>query len=184
MKIVPIILSIFVFFFLTINVYAHVVVKPTKVGIGSFQTFTIGVPNEKDIATVGMRLIIPSGLEGVTPHVKQGWNIEVKKQGQGDDEVVTEIVWSDGSIPVGLQDDFLFSAQVPAQESKLSWKAYQTYADGSIVVWDKDFQTQVIDDLADIEKTTASDKASLLNAAAIIISLLALGISLHGNWKK
>jgi hypothetical protein len=58
----------------------------------------------------------------------------------GDDdhvsEEVKELIWMNGSIPVGQRDDFVFSAQAPADESTLVWKAYQTYADGTVVAWD------------------------------------------------
>lgn len=63
---------------------AHVVVKPAQVNVGSFQTFTIGVPVEKASGTIGVRLIVPEGLEYVTPNVKSGWRIEVKKDTKGE----------------------------------------------------------------------------------------------------
>jgi hypothetical protein len=50
--------------------------------------------------------------------------------------MVAEIVWSGGSIPVGQRDDFFFSAKAPAEETTLTWKAYQTYADGNVVSWE------------------------------------------------
>ena len=56
---------------------AHVGVKPSEVGVGSFQTFTVGVPNERDVPTTQVRLVLPEGLEHITPNVKQGWTIEV-----------------------------------------------------------------------------------------------------------
>lgn len=117
---------------------AHVVVRPAEVGIGAFQTFTIGVPTEKDIATVGVRLVIPEGLEHTRPNVKPGWKISIKKTGEGEEAVVSEISWTGGWIPADQRDDFFFSAKVPSTETKLLWKAYQTYSDGSVVSWDVD----------------------------------------------
>jgi uncharacterized protein YcnI len=130
---------------------AHVTVKPEEVGIGKYQTFTVNVPNEKESPTTGLRLIIPQGLEHVSPNSKPGWNIEIKKIGVSmkgevlntgekapDPETVTEIVWTGGSIPEGQRDEFMFSAKVPAGEGEIIWKAYQTYADGEIVAWDQD----------------------------------------------
>src|SRR5262245_6122899 len=100
-------------------VSAHVVVKPQEVGIGAFQTFTIGVPVEKDFATTEVRLVLPNGLQHVTPNVKNGWNIEVKKSGEGENAKATEIIWSGNVIPSGFREEFSFSAQVPAKEAKL-----------------------------------------------------------------
>jgi len=121
---------------LPVFVSAHVTVKPNEVGVGAWQTFNVSVPVEKDIATVGVRLIIPAGLEYVTPNVKPGWKVDTVKMGEGEEAMVHEIKWTGGSIPAGMRDDFFFSAHVPAEEGILQWKAYQTYADGSIVSWD------------------------------------------------
>lgn len=128
---------------------AHVVVSPKEVGIGKFQTFTVGVPVEKEVATTGLRLVVPEGLNYVTPNVKPGWRVEVKKEPvmkdgkqvmseDGDEKVerVSEISWAGGQIPAGQRDEFLFSAQTPSAAGALAWKAYQSYADGSVVAWD------------------------------------------------
>jgi hypothetical protein len=44
-------------------------------GVGAFQTFSIGVPSEKDIATAGLRLVLPPEVSFVTPNVKSGWAV-------------------------------------------------------------------------------------------------------------
>lgn len=110
---------------------AHVSVKPGQVGVGAFQTFSVSVPSEKPIATTNVRLELPEGLHNVSPTVKPGWTINLVKDG----EDVTEIVWSGGSIPGEFRDEFTFSAQVPTVETTITWKAYQTYRDGSVVAW-------------------------------------------------
>ncbi len=127
-------------------VLAHVTVKPNQVGVGAYQTFTVSVPTEKDVATTGVRVAIPEGLESVRPNVKPGWKIELKKSGTGDDARVTEIVWTAGSIPADQRDEFYFSAKTPAAVTSVMWKAYQTYADGVIVSWDQDPMAEVKDD--------------------------------------
>jgi uncharacterized protein YcnI len=123
---------------------AHVSVKPSQAGIGSFQTFTLNVPSEREAATVMVRLVLPEGLGHVTPTVKPGWQMEMKhageQMGEGSEHEnegpVTEIIWRGGSIPGFFRDEFSFSTQVPASETKLAWKAYQHYADGSRVAWE------------------------------------------------
>jgi len=178
-------------------VFAHVTVKPAQVGAAAFQTFTIGVPNEKDIPTVALRLVIPDGLHHVSPNVKPGWNVTVKKTGDGEDAMVTEINWTGGSIPSGQRDDFLFSAQVPATETKLQWKAYQTYQGGQIVSWDQApvtnmsdedkekmeqqglgpySETSIVNDLKPAPTDSAPTSSSnTLSIAALAISVVALG---------
>jgi len=123
-------------FFSVTPAFAHVSVKPGEVGVGERMNFVVSVPTEEEDPTVQVRLVIPEGLQSVTPFVKQGWNIELKKTGEGEEAKVTEIIWSEGSIPAERRDEFLFSAQAPAEETSLIWKAYQTYGDGDVVAWE------------------------------------------------
>ncbi len=168
---------------------AHVVVKPNTVGIGSSQTFSVGVMTEKDIPTVGLKLIVPQGLTDVAPNTKPGWKITEKETGEGEAAVVTEIDWTGGSIPAGERDDFIFGAIVPSATTTLTWKVYQTYADGSVVSWDRspaetitDFskmgpysQTDVIDDLS-VTPSSAAD-ASSSQSISLVLSIIALALS-------
>lgn len=114
---------------------AHVVVTPAEAPAASYKTFNMSVPSERQSATISMRLLVPAGLTSVRPSVKPGWNVNVKKEMQGTITVVTEIVWTGGSIPAEMRDDFTFSAKTP-ESGPLVWKAYQTYADGKLVTWD------------------------------------------------
>lgn len=115
------------------SAFAHVVVSPNKASAGSYETFTTSVPNEKDIPVTGIRLVVPEGVESVTPTVKPGWEVQTKKAG----EKVTEVTWTGGSIGAELRDTFTFSARVAAQSGDINWKAYQTYQDGTVVAWDQ-----------------------------------------------
>ncbi|MEP7166381.1 MAG: YcnI family protein [Candidatus Woesebacteria bacterium] len=134
-------------------VSAHVVVKPDTVGVGAFQTFTMSVPVEQDQPTIALRLLIPEGLEFVTPNVKPGWTITIKKTGEGESAKVTEITWTAGSIPTGQRDEFVFSAKAPSKTTDLQWKAYQTSKDGSVVSWDVTPSTEKMDTDDDSAKT-------------------------------
>ena len=204
--------------------FAHVVVKPNQVSVAAFQTFTVGVPNEKDNPVISLRLVIPEGLEHITPNVKQGWTVEVKKEkvyegmkgeklNNGKEapytEKITEIIWTGGSIPEGQRDDFLFSAQAPADETTVQWKAYQTYENGDIVSWDQGemkhsdnemekmeeenhgpySETKVINDLkasaAEEETTALKDKVNKLTwVSEIALALAAAAIALSLRKKK
>ncbi len=181
----------------TQQAYAHAVVQPKEVGIGEWKTFSLGVPVEKPVATVGLRLLVPSGLEYVTPTVKFGWVIEVKKDGQGEAARTTEIVWKNGSIPAGQRDDFTFSAKVPSQPGTLEWKVYQQYQDGTEVAWDHDpaqpqptnnskpdfskvgpfSQTQVVNDLTKPKGDAEASKNSKTAGAALVFSIGAIVLS-------
>ena len=144
-------MSIGMSFALSISpVFAHSVVKPDQVGIAATQDFMLSVPSEKDATTTNVRLVLPPGLNFVTPVVKSGWRITVKSgpipagmtppvaaDGDVADSVPTEIDWTGGAIPAGQKDVFEFDAQVPPQPTELDWKVYQGYSDGSTVSWDQ-----------------------------------------------
>lgn len=188
-----------VIFALALPASAHVTVTPREALIGSFTTFTIHVPSEKETATIGIRLVLPEGLQSVTPTVKPEWRIEVKNEG----EKATEISWTGGTIPSHQRDEFSFSAQVPATETKFAWKAYQTYQDGSIVSWElapdaqqpqnedgsPDFSqfgpyslTAIIDDLENQPSWWNKNQNSI--AMALSVAALFLGIMALAQAKK
>lgn len=113
---------------------AHVTVKPGEVATSTYQVFTVSVPNEKDIPTTGVRLVVPETITNVTPTQKAGWDIEVKEDG----DRTSEISWKGGEVADGTRDEFTFSAKTPAEVGSVNWKAYQTYSDGSVVAWDQE----------------------------------------------
>lgn len=196
-----IIFSIIAFSFIPIA-QAHVVVRPNQTGIGTYQTFTVNVPSEREQSTTMIRLVLPSGLESITPNVKQGWKIEVKTHELPSGIHPYEIVWSGGTIPGHYRDEFSFSAKVPANETTLTWKAYQTYSDNSVVSWDLDpkaeqpknaegkpdfskigpySETKIINDLVQETKQEKMPDPLLISTLAFVISLGALVISF---WNK
>ena len=126
--------------------FAHVVVKPGEVTTGTYTTFTVSVPNEKDSDTVELRLSIPESLESVTPTVKSGWKISTQSPNPEASERIDSITWSGGKIPKGQRDDFTFSTKTPSEPTELTWKAYQVYADGVTVAWDKSGEEQADSD--------------------------------------
>lgn len=195
-------------FLLSVNsVFAHVSVKPAEVGVGAFQTFTVGVPNEKGIAVTKIRLVLPDGLEHVSPNIKSGWKVDMVHEESSsmsqdpaghDDHIVKEIIWT-GVIPAGYREDFYFSAKAPVSTTTVMWKAYQTYADGSVVSWElspdaqqpKDEKgnpdytkfgpassTKVVNDLAQApqsEDAKPKDSSNKIAMLALVLSLISLG---------
>lgn len=176
------------------SVSAHVVTSPSKVETAARQDFTVGVPNEKDIPTTQVRLVIPEGLESVTPYVKAGWTITTTKTGEGEEALVTEITWKGGSIGEGLRDNFVFRAVTPADPTTLVWKAYQTYSDGTVVAWDQEgdeesettgpaSKTEVVVDLtpapAEVAQSLFEENASMVAYAALLLAAVSLALILR-----
>lgn len=189
------IISALAFLFISpVGVAAHVVVSPNKANVGERVTFSVGVPNEKDIPTTAVRLVIPAELESVQPLTDSSWKIEIKSEGEGEEAKVTEIIWAGGSIPAGFRSELKFRGKVPASESNLIWKAYQTYADGTVVAWDADpattgdshggsellpySQTEVVNDLAETPVTSGNWLINNMPVVALVLSGLAVLLSL------
>lgn len=189
---------------------AHVVVKPSEVGIGERVNFVVSVPTEEDTPTVSLRLIIPEEIKSVRPNVKPGWKIQMIKTGTGENERVSEIIWSGGQIPKDMRDEFVFSSQAPAKEATLDWKAYQTYQSGTVVSWDKNPSeieeyeknhsstgneedpnapapfsvTQVVDDLKSNEETVRKTQDNSLIQIGVVFSLILSSVSLWMQMRK
>jgi len=170
---------------------AHVIVTPAQAGVGEELTFNVSVPNERQVAVTSVKLAIPSGVGEVTPTHEDGWTITTTKK--GDD--VNAITWAAGTIPVGEREDFSFSAQVPGSATNLDWKAYQTYADGTLVHWDQTPNgksddsvgnagpfsvTKVVNDLNASTNTSTNTTNTLL----LTISLIALVIAIIALLRK
>ncbi len=169
---------------------AHVIVTPSTANVAQELVFSVSVPNEEQVPVTNLKLDIPEGVTEVTPTTKDGWTIQTIMS-TGADPEVTSITWTGGQIPVGQRQDFSFGAQVPAKASQLDWKAYQTYANGTIVHWDQPpagsddstgdagpySVTKVTDDLA--AKMTAATKSSN-TTVPLILSLVAIVLSTAG----
>lgn len=116
---------------------AHVTVKPGEALIDQYQVFTVSVPNEKDNPTISAKLEVPKSLGSITPTAIDGWAVSLEATGSGEDRRVQAVTWSGGSIPANQRGEFSFSAKMPSEATTLTWKAYQTYADGTTVSWDQ-----------------------------------------------
>lgn len=167
--------------------FAHSVVTPAQTLTSKYETFSLGVPTEKNIPTAAVRLLIPEGLDHITPIVKPGWAIKTVTNASG---TVTEIDWTGGSIPAGQKDMFLFSARTPATAATLQWKVYQTYRDGSAVAWDRDPTKpdegkdtvenpySLTEVAPDAPTAPATDSRSMaLSTAALALSIVALVVA-------
>ncbi|MCP2013542.1 uncharacterized protein YcnI [Deinococcus sp. HSC-46F16] len=115
---------------------AHATVR-TETGlaesrVAASETYRLNVPTEKNIATTQIRLVVPAGVTISRFQVTPGFTRTVKTNADG---LITEVTWR-GRIAPQEYARFFFQARNPEQAGTLSWKVYQTYADGSVVAWD------------------------------------------------
>ncbi|MFB5268893.1 YcnI family protein [Paenibacillus enshidis] len=116
---------------------AHVTVSPAVSQPEAWETYTIKVPVEKDVATTKVALKIPEGVEFKQYEPIPGWKVSTTAADSGAVKTVTWTAEGKG-ILAGQYQRFSFVAVNPSAEAKVAWDAFQYYADGSIVEWTGD----------------------------------------------
>ena len=129
---------------------AHVTVVPDTAPKGGSEILSFSVPNEEQTAnTVKVEVDLPtkSPIPSVSVKPMPGWTIvadttKLTKPVTTDDgqvtEAVSKITWTatDAGLAPGQFDLFTISAgPLPTNTSKLTFKAIQTYSDGTTVNW-------------------------------------------------
>ncbi|MFC1439403.1 YcnI family protein [Streptacidiphilus sp. N1-10] len=127
---------------------AHVTVNPGTAVQGSYTEVNVRVPNEEtstNTTKVELYLPVDHPIASVATEAIPGWTVTVQKtkltkpittdDGQVT-EAVSEITWSGGTIKPGQFQDFALSlGPLPTDTDSLTFKALQTYSDGSVVRW-------------------------------------------------
>jgi uncharacterized protein YcnI len=178
-------------FLLTMIVFAgiasaHVKVYPQQVVKGTYETFTVNVPSEKEKAkTTKVKVMIPNGvtISGVEP--KPGWQDQLNKDNTGK---ITSITWKaeDDGLSPGEFTELKMQGKVEDNAKKLTFKAYQTYSDGSVVKWIEDEEsdhpasvTKVVA-AADDDRGDTSHSLGLafyFSIAALILGIIAIVVA-------
>ncbi|MED1923797.1 YcnI family protein [Bacillus velezensis] len=180
----------------TATASAHVSVKPAESAAGSWETYTMKVPVEKNEPTTKVVLKMPAGVEFQQYQPIPGWKTSVSKH---DDKAVS-VTWEakDGGIQPGQFQQFTFVAKNPEKSGDAAWDAYQYYKDGSIVEWTGDEKADTPHSITKITKSASVTDAhgaeqsneesksgvSALNIAAIVLSAAAIILSIAALVKK
>ncbi|WP_163113848.1 YcnI family copper-binding membrane protein [Bacillus velezensis] len=175
---------------------AHVSVKPAESAAGSWETYTMKVPVEKNEPTTKVVLKMPAGVEFQQYQPIPGWKTFVSKH---DDKAVS-VTWEakDGGIQPGQFQQFTFVAKNPEKSGDAAWDAYQYYKDGSIVEWTGDEKADTPHSITKITKSASVTDAhgaeqsnvesksgvSALDIAAIVLSAAAIILSIAALVKK
>ena len=110
---------------------AHVTVVPNQSPATAYELYTVRVPTEKPIPTIKVKLAFPEGVNVSRFAPAPGWKREVEKDATGR---ITSVTWSGGSIASDELGVFMFQGR-NGKGGALTFKAYQTYSDGSVVEW-------------------------------------------------
>jgi uncharacterized protein YcnI len=111
---------------------AHITVSPSQSPAGTEERYTLRVPTEKAVPTVGLHLDFPDEVVVIGFQPKPGWDRVVDR---GPDQQIVGVTWSGGSIGPGEFDEFSFEARNPKERGRVTWRAVQAYADGSRIEW-------------------------------------------------
>ncbi|MHC6232039.1 YcnI family copper-binding membrane protein [Arthrobacter sp. MMS24-T111] len=133
---------------------AHVTVNPDDTGANGYSHLTFNVPNESPTAkTSKLEVSLPTDTPFTSVSVKpvEGWTAQVitsdlpkpvTVSGTTVTKAPTSVVWTaDEAHQLGQNQYQAFSLSVgklPAEGTKVTLKAAQTYTDGSVVNWDEE----------------------------------------------
>ncbi|KEQ22660.1 YcnI family copper-binding membrane protein [Paenibacillus tyrfis] len=114
---------------------AHVTVLPKETTQGSYEKFAVRVPTEKDIPTVKVEVKFPLDSVSISRfEPKPGWKYELTKDANNK---ITGVIWTATGEGLGATEfgEFYMQGKVADTATAITWKAYQTYKDGSVVEW-------------------------------------------------
>ncbi len=108
--------------------HAHVSIAPNQSMQGATEKYTVRVPTESQVATIGAEVDIPEGVVVEVVSVPNGWKYELKRDAS---KRITGIVWT-MNIPPGEFAEFSFVARNPRDKTELVWGLRQRLADGKV----------------------------------------------------
>ena len=160
--------------------WAHAVVYPKQSTTGGYEKYVLRVPNEKAIATTKVELHFPGGLRVTSFAEVAGWQLDVVTDSA---KAITAAIWT-GTLPPQRFIEFPFVAANPKTDAKVSWPAFQTYADGERVEWTGPEGSKRPASVTTITAATAAGGADggyvrWLPWAALALSLVSLGLAMR-----
>lgn len=131
---VTFLLTVFILFLIVPVASAHVTVQPAESTTNAYEKYSVRVPVEKEINTTEVSLQIPEGVDLVSVMPMTTWDYKLEKD---ENERVTAVIWTanEGGIKPGEFIEFDFVGVNASEPGEVSWKAFQTYEDGSVVEW-------------------------------------------------
>ena len=109
---------------------AHVTIAPRESTQGATVKYTVRIPTEGEVATIGAELDVPEGVIVESLQVPVGWSYELSR---ADDRIVA-IRWQTDIKP-GEFIEVGFVARNPRQGSEIVWILRQKFADGTVTDW-------------------------------------------------
>lgn len=158
---------------------AHAVVFPKASTTGSFERYTIRVPNEKKVATTRVEIQFPADVRVTSFEDVPGWDLQVTRDTA---QRIIGAVWT-GTLPPERFAEFPFQAANPKTATEIHWPIFQTYADGERVEWTgptgskRPASSTTI--AAAAAATSGGGAPQWMAMAALGLSVVSLGLSLR-----
>lgn len=113
-----------------VAVHAHVSITPRQSASGATEKYTIRIPTEGKVATIGADIEFPAGVIVETIQAPAGWKYEVKRQ---DDRIVSMTIQAD--VKPGEFIEVAFVARNPRSGNRIVWTLRQRFVDGTVTDW-------------------------------------------------
>jgi uncharacterized protein YcnI len=161
----------------TPDLWAHAVVYPEVAAPGAYQKYVLRVPNERGVPTVRIEVTFQPDVRVISFADVAGWDLEIARDEAGR---ITGASWT-GELPVGRFIEFPFVGVNPSESVELVWPVVQTYADGERVEWSGPAGSATPASRTQVRPKGEPGRGLplALSAAAIVASLLALGVALR-----
>jgi uncharacterized protein YcnI len=155
-------------------VLAHIEIVPADSTAGETQRYGIRVPTEKPVPTVRVEVQFPSGLRILDFEASPGWQLTFQTDASGRP---VDAVWEGGNIAANQFAEFGVRAQNPDTDAELRWSVIQTYQDGTEVQWVGAPAANFPVATTHVRRPMPAGWALALGATAIVLSLIAIAIS-------
>jgi uncharacterized protein YcnI len=162
-------------------VFAHAVVFPRASTTGAYERYFLRVPNERNVATTKIELRFPSDVRVTSFSDVPGWQLEVIRDSA---QRIVGATWT-GTLPPERFVELPFVAVNPKAATRLSWPAYQTYANGERIEWTgaEGSKTPASVTAISVASTPGAAGAGsatfVLAAAALGLAVISLGLSMR-----
>lgn len=115
---------------MSVALVAHVTIAPAESKPGASERYTVRVPTEGQVPTVGVDLAVPEGVTVSNVLASGGWKSEVKRDGNR----IVAVSWT-VDVPAAHFAELVFNARNPKEGVAISWKVKQRFADGTSRDW-------------------------------------------------
>ena len=158
--------------------FGHAVVFPKNSTTGSYERYVLRVPNEKTTATTRVEIHFSADVRVTAFEDVAGWQLEVLTDSA---KRTIGAVWT-GTLPPGRFVEFPFMAANPKVATKLTWPAYQTYADGMRVEWTGEEGSKTpasSTTIAPAVSAGGSGNTRWVAWGALVVAVISLGVALR-----